>query len=178
MLSIEGGYDTYLASVQALADEYAIPIYDFNLIKKEYLELYADDFYDMGHLNSRGAEKFTRILCDVFSNETVDKNIYFYNSFCEKMQNETPRLYGINWVNKDECIIKIAASDNSDMEFKVVFEQVDDEGAEYKTSSKLMLQDYSKNRENTIPKVDHGKIMIYWRMKNLEDNVETMEIMF
>lgn len=178
MISTEGGYDTYLDSVQAIADEYSIPIYDFNLIKKEYLELYTDDFYDMGHLNSRGAEKFTRLLCDVLSNKNVETNMYFYDSFRDKMQNETPRLYGIYWVNKEERIIKIAASDNSNMEFKVVFEQVDNEGVEYKTSSKLMLQDYNKNREIIIPKVDHGKIIIYWRMKNLEDNVEMMEIMF
>lgn len=178
LISTEGGYDTYLNYVQALADEYSIPFYDFNIIKKEYLKLDTDDFYDVGHLNSKGAEKFTRILCDVFSNENLDKNMYFYDSFSEKMQNEIPRLYGIYWVNKNDRVIKIAASDNSNMEFKVVFEQIDDESLENNTSSNVMLQDYNKNREIIIPKVEHGKIIIYWRMKNSEENVEMMEIMF
>ncbi|MEI3524982.1 MAG: hypothetical protein V8Q27_01720 [Eubacteriales bacterium] len=43
--------------VQELADRYGVEYLDFNLAKSEYLDLTADEYIDVDHLNGAGAEK-------------------------------------------------------------------------------------------------------------------------
>ena len=57
-----GPYDQACGYIQELADKYGVPYLDFNLCKKEYLDLEADSFLDVDHLNGKGAEAVTRLL--------------------------------------------------------------------------------------------------------------------
>lgn len=59
-----GPYDPAHSFVQELADHYGVEYLDFNLAKKEYLNLTAEDYIDVDHLNGDGAEKLTRLLTE------------------------------------------------------------------------------------------------------------------
>ncbi len=60
-----GPYDQAYTYIRDLAEQYEVPYLDFNLCKKEYLELDADSFLDVDHLNGRGAEEVTRLLAQM-----------------------------------------------------------------------------------------------------------------
>ena len=59
-----GPYDSAHAYVQKLAERFGVEYLDFNLAKTEYLELTADDYIDVDHLNGTGAEKLTLLLTE------------------------------------------------------------------------------------------------------------------
>ena len=59
-----GPYDPAHAYVQELARRYGVEYLDFNLAKAEYLQLTAEDYIDVDHLNGTGAEKLTRLLVE------------------------------------------------------------------------------------------------------------------
>lgn len=178
LLSTED-YDVYLDSVRTIAAEYSLPLYDFNLVRDGILELETEDFYDIGHLNSRGAEKFTRLLLRVLDDGQENMNQYFYSSFRERMKEETPSLYGAYWIDGEETrVMKIAASDSPSMEFKVVLNRNDEEGAEYDTPSQAILQNFGVNREFVVPKDEHGMVEITWRLAGEEDSTWTLEFAY
>ena len=72
-----GPYDSAHAYVQKLAERFGVEYLDFNLAKTEYLELTADDYIDVDHLNGTGAEKLTLLLT-----ETDGKPIDEYFNAC------------------------------------------------------------------------------------------------
>lgn len=57
-----GPYDPAHAYVQELADRYGVEYLDFNLTKRKYLDLTAENYIDVDHLNGSGAEQLTRLL--------------------------------------------------------------------------------------------------------------------
>lgn len=57
-----GPYDPAHAYIQEMADGYGILYMDFNLCKDAYLDMKAEDFMDVDHLNGAGAEKLTGML--------------------------------------------------------------------------------------------------------------------
>ena len=95
LLSTEN-YDKFHLELKELSAEYDVPLYDFNLIKNEFLDLHDSSLYmDCGHLNGRGAEQFTSVLWEVMNtseNENIEK---FYRSYGEKISNAEPQIYGL-----------------------------------------------------------------------------------
>lgn len=63
-LEAVGPYEPAHDFVQDLADTYGIEYLDFNLAKKEYLNLSGEDYIDVDHLNEIGAEKLTKLLTE------------------------------------------------------------------------------------------------------------------
>ncbi len=63
-LEAVGPYDPAHTFVQDLAESYGVEYLDFNLAKKEYLDLTAEDYIDVDHLNGSGAEKLTELLTE------------------------------------------------------------------------------------------------------------------
>lgn len=64
-LEAVGPYDEAYEYIQKLAEGYGVPYLDFNLCKKEYLELGEDSFLDVDHLNGKGAGKLTALLAEL-----------------------------------------------------------------------------------------------------------------
>ena len=60
-----GPYEEANAYIQELADELGVTYWDFNLCKKEYLNLKADSFIDVDHLNGKGAQEVTTLLAEL-----------------------------------------------------------------------------------------------------------------
>ncbi len=82
-LEAVGPYDPAHAYVQELADRYGVDYLDFNLAKREYLDLTAEDYIDVDHLNGNGAEKLTKLLA-----EADGKSIDEYFTACYDDKNE------------------------------------------------------------------------------------------
>ena len=69
--------------VQELADRYGAEYLDFNLAKREYLDLTADEYIDVDHLNGAGAEKLTRLLAEA-DGKPIDE--YFNACYDDKYE--------------------------------------------------------------------------------------------
>lgn len=78
-------YDPYVEQVSAIAREYGISYYDFNLCSTEILDLGKPSYFrDMGHLNAQGAEVFTPVFADVMMRESAGDKLpeeMFYSSY-------------------------------------------------------------------------------------------------
>lgn len=61
-LEAVGPYDEAYEYIKNLAESYGVTYLDFNLCKKEYLDLQEDSFLDVDHLNGRGAQTLTALL--------------------------------------------------------------------------------------------------------------------
>ncbi len=63
-------YEMIHELVAGLAEKYQVTYWDFNLCSEDRLDLSADDFMDVDHLNASGAEKVTRCLSEFVLNES------------------------------------------------------------------------------------------------------------
>lgn len=92
----KGNYQEYHEFISEIANEYGLDFYDFNLCKKEYLD--TNDrtlFKDEDHLNTKGAEVFSVLFGDFFTNH-LSKEAVLYNSFTEKIAAGDIAFYGIS----------------------------------------------------------------------------------
>lgn len=173
-------YDNYIKQVKEITEEYNVPFYDFNLAKEEYLPIQDNQYFqDVGHLNSAGADMFTRFFYEIVSRNEVENKEYFYDSYNEKLNKTTPALYGIYYRNFEERdvfgtlrqmqIIRVASNREEDMEYRIIM--TPEAGQQY------MVQDFDKNKEFKIPQEENGICTIVARMKGSPDEVvQTMEI--
>jgi len=60
-----GPYEPAYSFIQAMADKYGVEYWDFNMCEDEYLDLDADCFIDVDHLNGKGAQKVTELLVEL-----------------------------------------------------------------------------------------------------------------
>lgn len=72
-----GPYDPAHDYIQNLADQYGVLYLDFNLCKDAYLDMRAEDFMDVDHLNGKGAKKVTGVLAEMATNPTSFIDEYF-----------------------------------------------------------------------------------------------------
>lgn len=74
------GHEYYLEQINEIAGEYGTKYYDFNLCKKDFLDLGEKSYWrDKEHLNIWGAERFTKTFYDIVIRQSaVDKEKYFY----------------------------------------------------------------------------------------------------
>ncbi len=60
-----GDYSTYHKAIEEISNEYGIKFYDFNLCRDEIFDTNNRQlFKDEDHLNTDGAEEFSRVFCD------------------------------------------------------------------------------------------------------------------
>ena len=168
-----GDYDSYVTALGSLAEEYNIDLYDFNLIKKEFLDIKDGElFMDVGHLNGAGAEIYTPVLWDVLSSTKEGNAEKFYDSYAEKLMECNPEIYGIYYedinpsidVNADGSPIYTVrrftiASNRPDMEYKVV--RTIDKGDDNVENPTQVIQEYDVNKTFDLPINQHGSIFIY-----------------
>lgn len=102
----KGGYDEYVSQVLELAKQYQVPHYDFNLCKREYLDLSQERYWsDMGHMNGYGAEAYSQFLGNFLQAQEREESTYadcFYNSFEEKISDLQDEIFGLQFVPSQE----------------------------------------------------------------------------
>lgn len=147
-------YQDYYQFLQEFADENEVELYDFNLCSREYFD--ATDrslFLDVDHLNALGAEVFSELAGKVFAGE-LEKGEVFYNTYNEKLENETALVYGVAGpFDSREC--KILSNRESGIEYKIVAKTSD--GKEY------CIQDFSENNIFSMPQDESGTLTVIWR---------------
>ena len=79
-----GNYSCYDEQVKKYSDELGVPFYDFNLCKKAYYDTKNKRFFkDQDHLNLAGADKFSKLFCDVFTGRISITDV-LYSNYTEK----------------------------------------------------------------------------------------------
>lgn len=173
-----GNYDNYVNELNSFAKEYDIDLYDFNLIKKDYLDIkHGELFMDVGHLNGKGSKIFTPVLWDVLNATKQENANKFYDSYEEKIKEEEPEIYGIytedlnpsTEVNADGSPIYTVrrytiASNRPNMEYRIV--RTIDNGDENVENPTQVLQEYNSNNYFDLPINDHGSIFIYGKYED------------
>lgn len=151
-----GAYDNFVRQVSELAKEYDVSYYDFNLCRREYLDLSQKEYWaDMGHLNTKGAEIFTQFLGNFLLAEESAENTYkecFYSSYEEKIRDSREEIYGLEITKSQEyerCMPEISEEEKGEyviykvrpvtnakaenVKVKIVVTREDDEGSEVNT---------------------------------------------
>jgi hypothetical protein len=151
-----GDYDAYRTQIAAIADEYDVPFYDFNLVKAEYLDIQQpENFMDTGHLNATGAVPFSTLLWQVLQQEESDNQEYFYDSFQEKMEQEPDQAWGVCYYTSEDGsnnVMIIASNKTSLSEFSVT-------AAPYDSDARTIL-DRDTSNVFTVPVDEHGTLQI------------------
>ncbi len=172
-------YDYYVDEIRTIAGEYGVAYYDFNLVKEEYLPIQRNEFFmDTDHLNGAGADFFTTFLNQVMSKEDSENEKYFHASFAERLRAEEPRVYGLylrEHTSQEEPDQQmktywIASNREDDMEYNISL--VSD------TGEVNLIQDFTENREFTLPAEEHGICTIRARMKDGVEELCNMEISY
>ncbi len=83
-----GPYDEASGYIKDLAEQCQVPYLDFNLCKKEYLNLQGDSFMDVDHLNGQGAAVLTELLARL---DSGDESIDEYFNPCYDVKNVSIR---------------------------------------------------------------------------------------
>lgn len=171
-------YDDYVEEIRALAKEYSVPFYDFNLAKEEYLPFQDSRYFrDEEHLNQEGASLFTALFHEVMTAEDDVSEKYFYDSYAEKLRTLPPAVYGLydgTASNKTEKkagrVMYIASNRDSDMEYQVMITPENEEP--------YLLQDFSENKELYILSGGSGQCLITARMKGSSEIIQTITIQY
>lgn len=149
LLDCWGNYDEYIKYVNSVASDMNVEFHDYNLCKEQYWEDTSTLFFDTNHLNKNGAEKFTKLFCDVETGK-MDISQIFYSSVKDKIGNSVQPVYGVNY--KDYAITsdtkkreaRIVSGGLADCEYKI---EVIDE----KENITKVIQEFSDNKEFEVP---------------------------
>ena len=162
-----GDYDSYVRELKALADEYGIPCYDFNLIKTDELDIKHGEYYmDPEHLNMKGAELYTKVLWDVVSRSSDEKKGRFFDSYAESLKNREPEILGLYYSMEDHSGERNAdgspiyasrkfsvASTRDDMRYRITYHTRNGE------QEKIIDED-SDGRSFVLPVGERGTITV------------------
>ncbi|MCR5234621.1 MAG: hypothetical protein K6E53_12065 [Lachnospiraceae bacterium] len=153
-----GNYDNYVNELKQLADSYNVECYDFNLIKKEYLDIKHGDYYmDPEHLNTKGATLYTHALWDVLNDTPENNSKKFHASYFDKIHSEAPEIYGLYYrvsATDDSLREYTIASNREDMNYKVYVINTDEAD-----NTRTMDEEIEVDRKTgtfTLPSDRHG----------------------
>lgn len=166
-------YDEYINNIKALADEYDIPFYDFNLVKEEWLTIQDGKYFsDVEHLNQWGSKLFTPFFHQVISGTVEDSKMYFYASYQEKLRALPPAIYGVYYRRPKEqeemTSMWVASNRDSGMEYRIIL--TPEEGEPY------VLLDFDENTEFLVPRGERGICTLSARMTGAMEELQVMEI--
>ena len=165
-------YDRYVSELKEIADAYDVELYDFNLIKKEYLQMNNGDlFWDAGHLNGTGARTFTPVLWEILSGQREENEPKFYRTYREKLAREDFDIYGVYYkevlpgdeVKEDGSPGYTArhfriASNRKNVRYRISRSLRRGEGAAGEDAE--LIQDYAACDSFVLPADQHGTLTI------------------
>ena len=170
LLSTEN-YDNFLDQLKKISNEYGIELYDFNLIKTEYLDIKDGKYFmDIGHLNGDGAELYTGVLWNVLSSTLEENQELFWDSYQEKLSMSKPEIYGVYY--KDIDVGEIVNADGSptyktrhyviaasrNMEYRIT--RTISDGDNETEDIKEVVQEFSSMNEFDLPIYERGELTI------------------
>ena len=85
------------------AETNEIEYYDFNLCRKDILDMEDNDFMDYHHLSGKGAAKYSATFAEMMvSYDEEKRQELFYQSVQEKMEDMSPQTMGIALYQSEE----------------------------------------------------------------------------
>lgn len=174
-----GEYDSYIEGIKTIAEEYGVSYYDFNLAKEEYFPIQNSElFRDSQHLNTKGAERFTNFFYQIVSDSPKENIKYFYDTYQEKLECNTPTVYGLfirsikseelkKGESSESTFRMIIGSNRDDLEYKVFYRPDNGES--------ILLQDFSNNKEFNRQEDEHGVYQIDWCEKGDYERIHSLE---
>lgn len=163
-------YDKYVVQMKEFVSEFGLEYYDFNLCKKEYLDI-SDHMYwiDDNHLNVRGAEIYTNFFGDFFEkieNGEIQSDDYFYDSYQQKLNDIDEEVFGLVieeidderkadyfattgiQADCDDYRLFLLSTENNLRNDKVEFYVY---SVDMETGEKIYIQDWSENNVYVLP---------------------------
>lgn len=176
-------YDGYAEKIREVAAEYAVPYYDFNMAREEYLPIqHPEYFMDTGHLNTKGAEMYTNFFHQVVSASEQENAGCFYGSYREKTENAQPQVYGLYCRMADEGEAREGEEGQQSLKMTVAALQADKVECRIfltpEDRETYMLQDFSAEKEFIVPAQEHGICNILWREAGGEKEPESLEVRY
>ena len=101
-----GNYDEYIGLVRELTEGTGTRYVDFNLCREEFFDQTPDLFADAGHLNARGAERFSPIFADFFTGK-ISEDELFYDSMADKLAAHDPEILGLSFLDSGDGMRKL-----------------------------------------------------------------------
>lgn len=166
-----GNYDDYVNEITTYLEGYGCKYYDFNLCKPEYLDLSESHFMDDNHLNRKGAELVTNLICDIMQDDINVKNL-FYTSYSAKINAQDNRIYGVQ-------LYSVTNNDGSNTYTIKTVQNVEGSCSYYiekiiNGTDKIILQEEGKRGVFTIPADENGIIhIVVYRNGEVTNNVES-----
>lgn len=188
-----GDYDNYVMQMKNLVSQYGLEYYDFNLCRKEYLDI-GDNIYwsDNNHLNKYGAELYSNVFGIFF--EKLDKgeiqgSDYFYDSYQEKLDDMEERVFGVvvEEIDDERKAEYFASFSIEPMDAYRLFhlstvgnlksDSVETYVYRVETGSKdkILLQEWDRNNRYIFP-VDAEGGKLYIKVRNLRTKEEYGEV--
>lgn len=164
-LNAKGNYDEYVDFVQDFAAQHGYKYYDFNLCKKDFLDLEDKDFSDDNHLNMSGVQKFTESFCEFFTGK-ISQEDAFYKSYAEKMANQEKRIFGLQL---------ITAEDHKSLEIIPLFNNVKPQEITYDIyatydGNTTVLGEKTASATVVFPKSGFGQIKVISYVNGVKNN--------
>ncbi len=155
-----GDYDSFVEKVRAMAGEYGTELYDFNLVKDEYLDIKREEYFkDIGHLNGAGSDFFTPFMWDVFTGTPEENADMFYASYAEKLASEPAKIYGLYFTDHDASSYEFTvASNRDDMDYRISRTVTEDNYTTQGPSEPIL--EYGEGDSFVLPSDQHGVITI------------------
>lgn len=154
LVSLEN-YDDFVNQMNNFFSSKGLEYYDFNLCKREYLDLKETDFMDDNHLNGTGADKFSKVF-SLFFNGAWKKNELFYNTYKEKIEVDQDIVYGIildSLESPKTFSIRPITSDAMKLKYTISKKSNSNETIE-------LLQDKNENTKIVLPIDETGELYI------------------
>ena len=138
-----GNYDTFYHYMRNYAETNEIEYYDFNLCRKDILDMEDNDFMDYHHLSGKGAAKYSATFAEMMvSYDEEKRQELFYQSVQEKMEDMSPQTMGIALYQSEEeeniYSLTTIANYDVDVEYRICI--TDEQGNEVE-----LVQDFSGN---------------------------------
>ncbi len=163
----QDGYDVFTQQMRKLTDNTASGYLDFNLCEQRILDLQEEDFLDMHHLNSKGAEKFSRFFAEYFNNE--NQGVVIYDSRAQKFADMQAQAVGL--------IIEETGKGDSMLFYEITPVLSKSRAMEYQISvypaegDEKYLQEWSENTSFALPAGEHGVLIVEYRMAGADGEV-------
>lgn len=150
-----GNYDEYVNEISSYLAQYGYEYYDFNLCKEDYLSLDESDYIDDNHLNSKGADQVTQLICDIMNNNVDVKDI-FEDNYATKISTQGNRIYGVQFFPLDNGMkgYKIVPIVNFECEFSYNIQKISADG------NVSIIQEASPNDLITLEENETGRIIV------------------
>ena len=103
-MALQEDYQEILDLYADVADSLDVPLFNFDLVRPDYLAMEDSDFYDSGHMSGKGARRFSeaasKLIKRYIDGEAIDRDAYFYSSYNDLLD-ASPWIFN-TWLVKTE----------------------------------------------------------------------------